>query len=91
MSVLKLGVPKGSLQESTVRLFARAGYKIVIHSRSYTPTIDDPDHLLLEITREDALGGLVDFGRIREMLDRSAGRVDHVVVDRLTPLAAPPR
>ena len=30
MSVLKLGVPKGSLQESTIRLFARAGYKITV-------------------------------------------------------------
>lgn len=49
----------------------------------------DPDHLLLEITRRDALRGLVDFGRIEEMLQRSAGRVDHVVTDRLTPLAAP--
>jgi ATP phosphoribosyltransferase len=43
MNVLKLGVPKGSLQESTIRLFARAGYKIVVHSRSYRPTIDDPE------------------------------------------------
>jgi len=43
MSVLKLGVPKGSLQESTVRLFAKAGYKITVHSRSYTPTINDPE------------------------------------------------
>ncbi len=49
----------------------------------------DPDHLLMEITREEALRGLVDFGRIEEMLDRSSGRVDHVRVDRLTPLAAP--
>ena len=43
MNVLKLGVPKGSLQESTIRLFARAGYKITVRSRSYTPTIDDPE------------------------------------------------
>jgi ATP phosphoribosyltransferase len=43
MSVLKLGVPKGSLQESTIRLFAKAGYRITVHSRSYTPTIDDPE------------------------------------------------
>lgn len=49
----------------------------------------DPDHLLLEITREEALRGLVDFGRIEEMLARTAGRIDHVVVDRPTPLAAP--
>ena len=33
--------------------------------------------------------GLVDFGRIEEMLDRTKGRIDHVVLDRVTPLAAP--
>ncbi|MEM1064812.1 MAG: DNA ligase-associated DEXH box helicase, partial [Pseudomonadota bacterium] len=49
----------------------------------------DPDHLLMQITREEALRGLVDFGRIEEMLARTAGRIDHVVLDRLTPLAAP--
>ncbi|MBT8476951.1 MAG: ligase-associated DNA damage response DEXH box helicase [Alphaproteobacteria bacterium] len=49
----------------------------------------DPDHLMLQVTREEALRGLVDFGRIEEMLDRTAGRIDHVVLDRVTPLAAP--
>ncbi|WP_245904608.1 ligase-associated DNA damage response DEXH box helicase [Pseudoroseicyclus aestuarii] len=49
----------------------------------------DPDHLMLQITAEEALRGLVDFGRIEEMLSRTAGRVDHVVLDRVTPLAAP--
>ena len=49
----------------------------------------DPGHLLLDITREEALKGLVDFGRIEEMLARTAGRIDHVTLDRVTPLAAP--
>jgi ATP-dependent Lhr-like helicase len=49
----------------------------------------DPGHLLLDVTREEALRGLVDFGRIEEMLQRSAGRIVHVAADRLTPLAAP--
>jgi ATP-dependent helicase Lhr and Lhr-like helicase len=49
----------------------------------------DPDHLMLQITREEALRGLVDFGRIEEMLTRTAGRVDHVVLDCVTPLAMP--
>jgi ATP phosphoribosyltransferase len=40
---LKLGLPKGSLQESTFHLFAKAGYKITGTSRSYFPTIDDPE------------------------------------------------
>ena len=49
----------------------------------------DPDHLLLDITGEEAQRGLVDFGRVEEMLARTSGRVDHVVLDRVTPLAAP--
>jgi ATP phosphoribosyltransferase len=43
MNRLKLGIPKGSLQEATLELFARAGWKIAISSRSYVPTIDDPE------------------------------------------------
>ena len=39
---LKLGIPKGSLQDATVQLFARAGYTIYVSSRSYFPAIDDP-------------------------------------------------
>ena len=49
----------------------------------------DPDHLMLQITREEALRGLVDFGRIEEMIARTRGRVDHVTLPRVTPLAAP--
>lgn len=49
----------------------------------------DPDHLMLDITREEALRGLVDFGRIEEMLDRTRGRIDHLTLQRVTPLAAP--
>lgn len=41
--VLKLGLPKGSLQESTVRLFKKAGYHISVNERSYYPGIDDPE------------------------------------------------
>jgi ATP phosphoribosyltransferase len=43
MNRLRLGIPKGSLQEATLDLFARAGWKIAISSRSYVPTIDDPE------------------------------------------------
>ncbi len=42
-NVLKLGLPKGSLQESTFHLFAKAGYKISSTSRSYFPSVDDPE------------------------------------------------
>jgi ATP phosphoribosyltransferase len=40
---LKLGIPKGSLQESTIQLFGRAGFNIYVNSRSYFPSIDDPE------------------------------------------------
>lgn len=43
MAKLMLGIPKGSLEKTTVDMFAKAGYKIEINSRSYFPTIDDPD------------------------------------------------
>ena len=40
---LMLGLPKGSLQDTTQRLFARAGYDVRISSRSYYPSIDDSE------------------------------------------------
>ena len=49
----------------------------------------DPDHLMLRITREEAMRGLVDFGRVEELLERTRGQVDHVRLNRVTPLAAP--
>ena len=49
----------------------------------------DPDHVLIQITREEALKGLVDFGRIEEMLERIEGRIDHVILTRVSPFAAP--
>ena len=49
----------------------------------------DPEHLLLRITRQEAMRGLVDFGRIRLMLDDTRGRIDFMTLPRVTPLAAP--
>ncbi len=48
----------------------------------------DPDHLMLRITAAEASRGLVDFGRIEEMLDRT-DRLDHRMLERVSPLAAP--
>ena len=41
-NILRLGIPKGSLQDSTVDLFAKAGWRISVNDRSYFPSIDDP-------------------------------------------------
>ncbi len=49
----------------------------------------DPGHLLLDITRDEALSGLVDFARIEEMADRIRGRVTLRRLERISPLAAP--
>ena len=41
--ILKLGIPKGSLEANTVDLFRRAGYNLTTTSRSYFPVVDDPE------------------------------------------------
>lgn len=43
MPLLRLGIPKGSLQDTTVEMFKKAGYEIRVSSRSYYPSIDDPE------------------------------------------------
>jgi ATP phosphoribosyltransferase len=43
MNRLKLGLPKGSLQEASLQLFRRAGYEIAVNPRSYFPAIDDDE------------------------------------------------
>ncbi len=43
MAQIKLGIPKGSLEQATVQLFAQAGWEIRASSRNYFPTIDDPE------------------------------------------------
>ena len=49
----------------------------------------DPHHLLLEITHEEAMRGLVDFGRIEALLDRVGTRIDLLRLPHVTPLSAP--
>ena len=49
----------------------------------------DPDHLMLQITRTEALRGLVDFGRIEDMITRINGNIDLLHLPQITPLAAP--
>lgn len=51
--LLKLGLPKGSLQESTFALFRKAGYNFAVNSRSYSATCDDPDISALLIRAQE--------------------------------------
>ncbi len=58
---LMLGIPKGSLQESTIELFARAGYRINVSSRSYVPSFDD-DQLAGVMFRAQEMSRYVEDG-----------------------------
>src|SRR5687768_18325930 len=63
---LRLGIPKGSLQDSTIQLFQRAGYVIRVDSRSYFPTIDDPEIECMLIRAQEmaryVADGVIDAG-----------------------------
>jgi len=61
MSVLKLGLPKGSLQEASLQLFGRAGYEINVSSRSYFPSIDD-DEIQCMLIRAQEMARYVEDG-----------------------------
>jgi len=60
-NVLKLGIPAGSLQESTAELFQKAGYRITFSSRSYYPTIDD-DEIECLLVRAQEMARYVEQG-----------------------------
>jgi ATP phosphoribosyltransferase len=63
---LKLGIPKGSLQDATVQLFARAGFNLYVSSRSYVPGVDDPELECLLIRAQEmaryVADGVLDAG-----------------------------
>ncbi len=63
---LRLGIPKGSLQDATVQLMARAGYNLQLSSRSYFPAIDDPEIECMLIRAQEMAryvqDGILDLG-----------------------------
>ena len=63
MNVLKLGIPKGSLQDTTIELFRKAGWKIGVSERSYFPTIDDP-HIRCSLIRAQEMARYVEDGTL---------------------------
>ena len=62
-TVLKFGIPKGSLENATVELFEKAGWKISISSRSYFPGVDDDD-MSCKLIRPQEMGKYVERGTI---------------------------
>lgn len=63
MSVLKFGIPKGSLQDVTIELLARAGWKVTPNSRSYVPGIDDEEIICL-LVRAQEMARYVESGAL---------------------------
>jgi len=63
VNLLKLGIPKGSLQEATINLFRNSGWKINLNSRNYFPEIDDPQ-IHCSICRAQEMSRYVENGTI---------------------------
>jgi ATP phosphoribosyltransferase len=63
VTVLRLGVPKGSLQDATLQLFARAGWRITVSSRSYFPAVDDPE-ITCMLVRAQEMARYVETGAL---------------------------
>jgi ATP phosphoribosyltransferase len=82
---LKLGIPKGSLENATIDLFRRAGFNITTSSRSYFPSIDDPEIECMMIRAQEMAryveDGVLDAGLTgRDWIEESEANV-HTVAD----------
>src|SRR5258706_6936986 len=81
--ILKLGIPKGSIEVATIDLFRRAGYIITTSSRSYFPAIDDPEIECMLIRAQEMAryveDGILDAGLTgRDWVEESASRVESI-------------
>ena len=59
--IMRIGIPKGSLEEATVKLFAKAGWKVTSHHRNYFPEINDPE-LTCSLCRAQEMARYVESG-----------------------------
>ncbi len=80
---LKLGIPKGSLENATIDLFRRAGFNITTSSRSYFPAVDDPDLECMLIRAQEMAryveDGVLDAGLTgRDWVEENEARVETV-------------
>jgi ATP phosphoribosyltransferase len=81
--LLKIGLPKGSLQESTFKLFAKAGYRISATSRSYFPAINDPEMKAMLVRAQEMSryveDGVMDVGITgRDWVRENGSKVEEV-------------
>ena len=63
MKILKVGIPKGSLENATIELFRRSGWKISVSSRSYFPIVDD-DEIRCTLVRAQEMSRFVEIGTL---------------------------
>jgi ATP phosphoribosyltransferase len=91
MTKIKLGLPKGSLQDATVQLFARAGFNVYVSTRSYYPAIDDPEIECMLIRAQEmaryVADGVLDAGLTGQdwIAEHAAGAANGATV--VTPVA----
>jgi ATP phosphoribosyltransferase len=89
---LRLGIPKGSLQDATVHLFARAGFNVYVSSRSYFPAVDDPEIECMLIRAQEmtryVCEGVLDAGLtgLDWVAEHTLGRDPHACVTSLADL-----
>src|SRR3954453_777556 len=89
---LKLGIPKGSLQDATVQLFARAGFNIYVSTRSYFPGIDDPERECMLIRAQEmaryVADGVIDAGLTGQdwIAEHEVGHREEQVIERVADL-----
>src|ERR1041385_547438 len=81
--LLKLGIPKGSLENATIDLFRRAGFQITTSTRSYFPAIDDPEIECMLIRAQEMAryveDGVLDAGLTgRDWVEENEAKVEHV-------------
>ena len=63
MKLLKIGIPKGSLETATIELFRKSGWKIMVSSRSYFPVVDD-DEIRCTLVRAQEMSRFVEMGTL---------------------------
>ncbi len=93
MNKLRLGIPKGSLQDATIQLFARAGFNIYASMRSYFPAIDDPEIECMLIRAQEmaryVADGVLDAGLTGQdwIAEHLAGAANGAKAGDIVPLA----
>ena len=86
MAKLKLGIPKGSLQDATIALFARAGWQILANGRSYFPAIND-DGIECMLVRAQEMARYVEHGALDAGLTGNDWVLENLAdVERVTSL-----